>query len=432
VSGRAATGRSLRRRFLLLRATRWLPVGLLVPVMVLLLVERCFTLGAIGLTFAVQGVVVFCLELPTGGLSDTIGRRPVLLAATAIDAAAIVVLLAAHAWPLLVLCRLLQGVYRALESGPLDAWYVDAVHALDGDGGDMPAAGEGTLESAFAAAGVVTALALAAGALLSGALVALDPVPGASALAVPVVVALGLRLVDLGALWTLLDEPPRPRPAGRVSPGAVGREVAGVVRASGRAILGSTVLAGLVAVELFWGFGLTALETLSAPKLADVLSNLDEAAALLGPVTTGTWIVAALGAAAAPRLAARVGVATGAMILHGLFAAALGAVALAAGPVGVVACLLVAFGAHGAINPLYQTLVHHQADGSNRTTIVSATSMTGQLGGALGAAALGAIATAVSIDAAITFGALVLLAAIPLYLPARRQRHRAREPVPAA
>jgi predicted MFS family arabinose efflux permease len=95
--------------------------------------------------------------------------------------------------------------------------------------------------------------------------------------------------------------------------------------------------------------------------------------------------------------------------------------AILAGPVGVIACLLIAYGAHGATNPLYQTLVHAQAEAATRTTIVSATSMTAQLGGALGAATLGAIATGVSIDAAIMVGAVALLATIPQYLPASRQ-----------
>jgi hypothetical protein len=194
-----------------------------------------------------------------------------------------------------------------------------------------------------------------------------------------------------------------------------------VVSRSTRAIAASTVLATLVAVELFWGFGMTAMELLPAPKLGEVMSDLDAAAALLGPVSTASWLIAALGAAAAPRLATRIGIASGAMVLHAVLAATILAMALVTGPLGVVVCLLGAFGAHGAINPLYQSLVHRQADAATRTTIVSATSMTAQLGGALGAVMLGAIAAGLSIDVAIAVGSLALLATIPLYLPARRQ-----------
>jgi DHA1 family tetracycline resistance protein-like MFS transporter len=75
------TAVSVHRRFLVLVALRWLPVGLLIPVFVLLPLSRGLTLTQIGLVFAVQGLVVMVLELPTGGLADAIGRRPVLLVA---------------------------------------------------------------------------------------------------------------------------------------------------------------------------------------------------------------------------------------------------------------------------------------------------------------------------------------------------------------
>jgi hypothetical protein len=64
----APDGRSAFRRYLLLTALRWLPVGLLMPVFVLVPLSRGLTLTEIGLVFAAQGLVVFALELPTGGL----------------------------------------------------------------------------------------------------------------------------------------------------------------------------------------------------------------------------------------------------------------------------------------------------------------------------------------------------------------------------
>ena len=80
----AVTGQraAVTRRFLILRATRWLPTGLLMPVLVLVLVDRGFSLAQIGVAAAGQGLMVFLLELPTGGLADALGRKPVLLAAT--------------------------------------------------------------------------------------------------------------------------------------------------------------------------------------------------------------------------------------------------------------------------------------------------------------------------------------------------------------
>ena len=70
---------SIRTRYLVLHGLRWLPTGLMIPVFVLLALERGIGLAEIGVIFAVQGFVVLALELPTGGLADALGRKPVLL-----------------------------------------------------------------------------------------------------------------------------------------------------------------------------------------------------------------------------------------------------------------------------------------------------------------------------------------------------------------
>jgi hypothetical protein len=46
------------------------------------------------------------------------------------------------------------------------------------------------------------------------------------------------------------------------------------------------VLLALVAVELFWGFGMNTFETLLPARLADVVGSADRAAALLGPTSS--------------------------------------------------------------------------------------------------------------------------------------------------
>jgi MFS family permease len=404
------TFRQVRRRFLVLRATRWFPVGLVVPVLVLLLLDRGFSLAELGLAMALQGIIVFALELPTGGLSDTIGRRPVLVGATAVDCVAVVVLLAAHSMQMLLIFWALQGIYRALESGPLESWYVDTAQSIDADG-DAP-----DLERAFSAAGVVTALALAAGATIASALVALDPFDAIEALAVPIIVAAVFRLVDLAALIALMRESRAPRGA-PIGPSTT--QLVDVIRATTHSIRVSSVLAGLIAVELFWGMGLSALESLSPAKLATTVTDSDTAAAILGPAATGAWLAAGAGAALAPRLAAKTGTARAAMVLQAIQGVCLVAIALATGPVGVIAFYVVAFGALGAIDPLYQSLLHRHTASSHRSTTVSAASMAGQAGGAIGMVLLGAIATAAGVGMAMIIAAAALMIAVPFYLPAR-------------
>ena len=45
---------AVRRRFLLLRGLRWLATGLVIPVLVLVMLDRGFSLGEIGLITAAQ------------------------------------------------------------------------------------------------------------------------------------------------------------------------------------------------------------------------------------------------------------------------------------------------------------------------------------------------------------------------------------------
>ena len=88
----ALTETQVRRRFLFLLGLRWFPVGLMIPVLVLLPLERGLTIAQFGAAAAAQGLIVLFLELPTGGLSDAIGRRPVLLLAGLLNLASLTVL----------------------------------------------------------------------------------------------------------------------------------------------------------------------------------------------------------------------------------------------------------------------------------------------------------------------------------------------------
>ncbi len=188
---------SLRRRYVVLSALRYFPTGLIIPVSAVFMLSRGLSLAQLGVVFATQSAVVLLLELPTGGLADSLGRRPVLVAATAIDIAAMALFLTAHTLAAFMVAWALQGIYRALESGPLDAWYVDAALA-DDPGAD--------LERGLAASSTSLSLAIAAGGLASAGLASLPGIGGVEPLALPIVAALAWRAVDLVAIVALVHE----------------------------------------------------------------------------------------------------------------------------------------------------------------------------------------------------------------------------------
>ncbi|MCL7458456.1 MFS transporter [Micromonospora echinofusca] len=407
--------RQIRRRYLVLYGLRWLPAGLLIPVMILLMQERGLSLSQIGLVVTAQGLIVLALELPTGGFADALGRKPVLVAAWVTCVISLAVFVVADSFWLFFLSWALQGVYRALDSGPLESWYVDASLAADP---------EAEYERGLGHAGTVIGVAIGAGALLSGGLVALGPIGPVSALTLPVLAAIALQAAALAALLILLVEthPARSASALRSSiteaPRMVGQAF-GLLRRS-------RVLLALVAVELFWGFGMVAFEGLLPVRLAEVVGDADRAAALLGPATSVAWLANAAGAALTPLMLRRLGAAPSAALLRVLQGVTVVGMGLFAGPVGVLIAYLACYAVHGASNPLHMGLLHRQVDGPYRTSVISLNSMMAGGAGALGAVVLTALAERTSVSLGLFVGAVVLAVAAPLYLPAWRAERRTR------
>ena len=189
--------RSLRHRFQILLVLRFVPTGLFATVFVLLFQERGLTLADIGLATAAQGIVMLFLELPSGGLADALGRRPVLLLATGVSLVASGLFLAADSVAVLALASALQGVFRALDSGPLQAWFIDASLAADPDA---------DVERGLSVETVVICLSIGAGALLAGGLVALGGIGGLDPLETPLAVGLVVQALALVAIALLMDE----------------------------------------------------------------------------------------------------------------------------------------------------------------------------------------------------------------------------------
>src|SRR3954466_15915947 len=411
----ALDARSARTRYLVLVALRWLPTGLLIPVIVLLALSRGLSLTEIGFVFSLQGLVVLFLELPTGGLTDALGRRPVLILASVVAVVSMSLVYVADSVALFAVAMILQGVFRALDSGPLEAWYVDATLAAD------PSA---EIEHGLSAGSTVLSLAIAVGALLSGALVALHPVEAIAALALPLLVAIGLAIVNVVAIVALMSEirPARGMTGGRASV----RAVPSVIGDGIGLLRHSRVLAALVAVELFWGFAMVTFESLFPIRLSEILGDTDQAAAVMGPVSSLAWFAAA-GAAGVILLSRRIGVARSAAILRIVQGATVVLMGLVAGPAGLVTAYLACYMAHGASNPMHTTLLHREVDSAHRTTVLSLNSMVGQPAGALGAILLVALADGTSISTAMVVGGIICAIAAPLYIPAwRAERARSR------
>lgn len=419
------TPRRARQAFLLLTLTRWFPVGLVVTVITLLPIERGLSVPEVLTLASITGFTVFLLELPTSGLADTLGRRPMLVAAGVLQVAAAALFLTAQTFWAFALAAAAAGAFRALDSGPLEAWFVDMVHATE-PGADV--------DRPLAAHGTVLGASIAAGALISGGLVWWHPVDAWSALALPYAAYAVLCVAHLVAVMIVVREAPRTTtPTSAKSNRALEsvRQAPGVIRDGLRLARDNRVLRWLLLVEVFWSVGMVVFETFQPIRLSELLGGTAAGAVAAGPAAAAGWAVFAGGAALTGLATPRFGVARTAIlarVLNGLGTVWMG---LALGPLGLITAYLVTYGLHGATGPAYQALLHREAESRNRATVLSMASMVAFASFSLGAPALGWAAGALTTPAAMVLGGVFSTLGAACFLPALR-RERLLATTPAA
>lgn len=412
----------LTRRFVVLRALRWLPVGLVLPFLVITPEARGLSLSAIGVVFAVHSAVAIALEVPSGALADLVGRRRVLLAGAALTAVSLLIFAAAEGIAAFMASAGLLAAGRALISGSLEAWYVDSLRLLD------PAA---PLSHGLSRGAAAEAAALAVGSLIAGGLVTLaGPTEGGGgAFSGYGIAALAGALAAIGyliAVAALVDEGDRAaRGPGRPAP--VRQQVAEIFATARYELMSSVAVRVVVITGIALGMSFTAVELLWQPHLADLLSDPDTHGVAFGALAAGSMFAAAAGAAVSPRLRRGVGLRSGYV-----FALVLGAVCvtLLGAPDSVamfVPIYLVAYLSMGLADPLHFELLNDAVGATARATLISAEALATQGGALVANLAVGALAssqgTAFVWALAGTLLTITTLAvAVPLYRTARTAR----------
>ncbi len=361
----------LERRYVLLGALRWLPVGLMVPIFVVLPTARGIPLTAVGPLLAAYSAAAIVLELPTGGMADRFGRRNVHVLASAVAVVGFALFGIAETVPAFLASLVVAGANRALLTGPVEAWFVDEAHAVD------PTA---PLDRAYARAESWAALALGAGALATALLpqvVSLpESGPGVIAPSLPVLIAVGAEAVHLVAAWLLL------RPETRHATDASGTgplTIRQTIRAAVRTARGP-VLRRLLVAEALLVFAMVAGEQLVPADLVALLGERD-AASTFGFLSAVGFGVVAGGARLAPRVADRLGPRQGYAAVLAFVAAVLVVPTLGASTPVLVVTYLLAYGSLGAQAPLRSSLLHVRVGPEQRATVLSVVSLLFQGGG---------------------------------------------------
>src|SRR3954449_9104258 len=87
--------------------------------------EFGFSSGVLTTIFAIYAFALLASLLVVGGLSDHVGRRPVIAAAFALEAVAMVLFLAADGVGWLLVARVVQGLATGALTSALGAWLLD-------------------------------------------------------------------------------------------------------------------------------------------------------------------------------------------------------------------------------------------------------------------------------------------------------------------
>jgi MFS family permease len=410
----------IQSRFILLTAVRWLPVGLVIPVLVLMLQARGLSLADVGLMLALYSVVTLLLELPTGGLADVLGRRPVIVASSLTSLMGLVVAGLAARPVLLGLAVILLAVGRALSSGPLEAWFVDEARAVD-DSADI--------QPGLARAGAAEALSLGAGAVVGGALpaaaAALVPTLEVSgtqpliSLSAPFLLAALVSGVHAGLVLLMVQEGRRPRTRGDVAANIATTIRTGLTQAARGVVLRRVLLtSGAVGVVL------STLELLSPGAFAPKLGGAETGTAGYGVLVAVGFAVTAAGSLLAPRLGARLG-GRGRAAALALLLAAPAALAVSAQPLpAAVTGYLVVYALLGAVGPLTSAILHDEVREEERSTALSVQSLLLQAGGAGASVGVGVLAEQAGLTAGFAVAAAACLIGAwlmgrPRPLPAR-------------
>lgn len=421
-------GKRIRRVYYLLLAFFWFATGLPMALSFLLAQARGLDLFEVGLALGIYSLAVVVLEVPTGGLADAVGRKRVAALAYGVALAASVLFLFAFSLPALLLAFVLNGVGRALSSGALDAWFVDALRSAEPEADLQPVLGR---------AGTVSLLALAVGSLLGSALPRiLDGLPPEGTavltpLSAPLLAAQGAWLALLLLTLRLVVED-RPAAAGRgLQAWRDGvRQVPAIVRQGVTLTRHNPVLVRLLAAALASGLVLISLEALWQPHFAGLLGGSQGKSPLFGLLLGGSFVAGMAGNMLAGPLSRRLRRRYGlvAALFQGWRGLALMGLALQTGPLPAALLFWAVYLGMGVVNSPHATLLNGEIPSEQRSAMLSIESFVAYLGSIAGSVGLSYLAEKTSVSVAWLAGGAVLVVSLGLYLSVdARLRSRQKE-----
>ncbi len=395
-------GRDPLKVYILNQMVHWFIVGITLPIMVLYMTDRGLDLFQAGMVLSIYAGTVILLELPTGGLSDSFGRKKVYTYSLVFSLMSGTVLLFADGLPLFLLGFVIYGAARALSSGSMDAWFVDQYTARN-PGAD--------LQRALATANVFIPLGIGAGSLLGGIIPMLaSELPGtfdgASIYSANIALMICMVAVQVGLTHILVEE---------TSFNVSSKSAAGVRVL--RSVLSDALSYGvrdrftfvMMLSSAFLGFGLLSVELLWQPR-AQALMDDPSQTWVFGALAAGYFMASSFGNLLASRGSAYLGrnPLRSLTLIRGLSGGVLTVLSWQSGLLGFSILYLALYAIFGLANSPHAAAFNQHIPKERRSTLMSFESLMLQAGGLVGSLVIGWLAQNNGIASAWTVAGVVL------------------------
>ena len=402
----------IKRPYYTVLFLNWLATALPLALHVLILQSRGINLWQLGLLMGTYSLTIVLLEVPTGGLADAIGRKRVTLLAYSVTVVAGILILFAFSFPVFLLAFILNGVGRALSSGALDAWFVDALQTADPDSDIQPA---------LAQAQTVGLIALGGGTLLGGQIpqwFAWLP-SGETAVFTPLTMTIVFSLcIQIVLIIVLLAGIKEERPSGSQSNWRSGvQQVPTIMRDAVQLTRSNRTILLLLGTTFAGGLAILSMETFWQPFFADILGGGAENSFTFGVLMTGYFLIGIVGNLLATYFSKllRQQYVLVAALFQGLQGILLIVLAGQTAVIPAAALFWLAYMSLSGVNSPQSALFNQEIPAERRSAMLSVQSLAMYAGSILGSTILGYVAEIISIQAAWTITGGVLLVSLLLY-----------------
>ncbi|MBT3275669.1 MAG: MFS transporter [Spirochaetales bacterium] len=259
------------------RFLHWMIIGIISPILVLMILSKGAGIESVGYIMALLSAFVVIFELPSGILSDRMGRKKIYLLSLVIFFLSLIVVLFSHRFITLGIGFSLFGLARAFSSGSIESDFVDE---------HIAKRGKESLHKMIMGMNIGETLGLAIGALIGGLLpqlwVRLFPTDNMYNGNIIVQMIIIIILLIITALTHASKLPPK-------------HEKIGEFLADSFALVKSNKVIRLLLVGiLLWGFSFNAIELYWQPALKNILASENQIW-LFGALNSGYFLMAVIG-----------------------------------------------------------------------------------------------------------------------------------------